>query len=654
MLKLARYLSMVFIVGIPMTLSAEDYYINSTEGTDVVSAGGSVAIPWKTINYAIVRSDLLMDRDPVFHLASGTYDENPDLAGARWTVRRSLTFLGASRSATNITGIFVNGERTSSLILGRLTCAGLSVTPFLDYSLSITDCRVSAYYCKPVGLSRAAVTLDGSSLGSMWHKLGETGGGTLVMTRTKVGAGGVYLYCDNDAGGEKILIDECRFEGAIGNGLSCLFDWVWADLTVKRTTFRHCAGYGVHIDSGWGPSSDVIAKIEDCAFIGCDSGAIRAAANIRYSRDVLQLQGITVFDNATGISSLNWDVQVEDSLISQNRGNALAIQYLYPSRFNRTRRASISRTLIFDNKGAGIRCSDLQEAQVSVDNSWICRNGSGIGGTMRIDAAGLLVESCTIADNLGNAMDVQGKGSGRTNVNHTIFYKNCGRLTFPLGAHTDYCLAGKVLLPGTGNLRGNPKFSNRSLGMYRLTKKSKAIDAGNAAWLTSATDFEGDARSVAFLTAKAVPDIGADEHSLAGVPHHFLAPTVPYGMPTPKLTATKVATRGGSLQARITDLRTGDLVLWILGTSERNVKPGMPLPFELSTVGSPGTLLHVRKNRIFLGARNCAGDALLVVPISKGHRIVGTSWNIQALIFGTEGIGSTGLLRVLIGKKANP
>ena len=136
------------------------------------------------------------------------------------------------------------------------------------------------------------------------------------------------------------------------------------------------------------------------------------------------------------------------------------------------------------------------------NNSAVTRGGGAVRGTLN---------NCTLAGNTANeGGGIYGSSDGV--LNNCIIYNNTATLgpnysgTYNFRFSINYCCSIPLATNGFGNITNEPLFVNLAAGAFQLQSNSPCINAGNNAYVTSATDLEGNPRIVG-----GTADIGAYE-----------------------------------------------------------------------------------------------------------------------------------------------
>jgi hypothetical protein len=141
-------------------------------------------------------------------------------------------------------------------------------------------------------------------------------------------------------------------------------------------------------------------------------------------------------------------------------------------------------------------------------NCLVCSNSVRYDGGGVFCRNGGVLTNCTVSGNLsGNYGGGVFSDAGGTLQNCIVYSNNQynGNDIYQDSTTITYsCSPG---LSGSGNISSDPKFMNAAAGNYRLLASSPCVNAGaNAAWMTNATDLDGNPR----LSGGSV-DLGAYE-----------------------------------------------------------------------------------------------------------------------------------------------
>ncbi len=168
----------------------------------------------------------------------------------------------------------------------------------------------------------------------------------------------------------------------------------------------------------------------------------------------------------------------------------------------------IGNTATFDFGFGGGTCFSTVNDSILVGNSAIDSGGGAAYGTLN---------NCTIVEN-----NAAGSGGGAVDakLNNCIIYYNTAptdnnfTLDGEVSGVLNYCCIAEPQTDGTGNFTNPPQFVNLAANDLHLQITSPCIDAGNDAYVTSDTDFEGNPRIVG-----ASVDVGAYEFHRTGPLH---------------------------------------------------------------------------------------------------------------------------------------
>ena len=121
-------------------------------------------------------------------------------------------------------------------------------------------------------------------------------------------------------------------------------------------------------------------------------------------------------------------------------------------------------------------------------------------------ASSCTLNNCTVT---GNAAYVDVGGASGCTLKNCIVYFNTGGSTLDAnfsGCVLNFCCATPFATNGIGNLTNDPAFVNPSVSDYHLQLNSPCINKGNNAYVTTATDLDGNPRIV-----QGTVDVGAYE-----------------------------------------------------------------------------------------------------------------------------------------------
>jgi predicted outer membrane repeat protein len=194
--------------------------------------------------------------------------------------------------------------------------------------------------------------------------------------------------------------------------------------------------------------------------------------------------------------------------------------------------------------GGAIYCSDLSVDRSRILNNYANNNGGGAngssltirdtlitgntasnqGGGLYISSDGSIENSTVIENSSPNTAGIWASGS--STVRNSIVYGNLGKNYSNRAVTVTYEFTCTAPDPGgTGNTTNDPAFLFPSAGNCRLATNSPCRDAGtNQAWMTGATDLDGQPRVVGPSVDMGAYELGALITDFQAVPTLGVAP----------------------------------------------------------------------------------------------------------------------------------
>jgi hypothetical protein len=603
-------------------VAADEFFVNGQTGTDIPGNGRSATTPWKTIRYALTQIPRPTDPryDHVLYV-EGNQEYSPTTNGESFPIRAAYN--------VSIIGTFVGHGRMPVLRIPAGS-SGIWFDPNEVFNRNQVTIRYLVFDGGQYGAEMGAAPGQ-RHRPKFDHSLirGQTIAGIKIDTR-----GGAiedprffdvtFERCTQGilglaSGGNTVLypdIDQCTFRDLSGAGVSIrdssglgsnvggLYRESWflrcqrgirletargavaTNADVRSCHFRECSDSGLHIFIN--QPADPAVRVENCGFVQCGSGIkmdglmLPGPYTLTARNCVMQdcTTGLLV-GNLTGSGTLRIDLI--DSLLQRNSTGmecgvlSPGIQYLM----------QVLRTRMLRN-GRGLRDRGTGgQGQLRVESSMFCGNSSD---GAYVDGTGELSIVCsTFADNRAGLSITR---AGKRTLEHLLFAGNTTHVSLLPGIGVTYSCFEKGGLAGQGNVFPNDAGLLRP--SYHLAPHSPCIDAGNVAAALPATDYEGDPRSSISKTGgQPLPDLGADEHLLAGSVHAYGVPGFGRLKFFPEIASPTTSPRIG--QTLSVDLKNAKNEF---GT--RAAAAGLflamreapsPLPFDLHDVGAGGSYL---------------------------------------------------------------
>jgi hypothetical protein len=185
----------------------------------------------------------------------------------------------------------------------------------------------------------------------------------------------------------------------------------------------------------------------------------------------------------------------------------------------------VNNSLIYSNSAANYGGGAYSNI---LNNSILRNNNASLAGG---GAYGSTLVNCTVVSNTTSATAPRGGGGvyGGSSVNCVIYYNSSfpgPNFYFPTSTALNYCCTTPLPINGPGNITNEPGFVNLAGEDFHLQSNSPCINSGWNAYVTNATDFDGNPRIVGETV-----DIGAYEYQ---TPTSVLsyAWAQQYGLPT--------------------------------------------------------------------------------------------------------------------------
>ncbi len=200
---------------------------------------------------------------------------------------------------------------------------------------------------------------------------------------------------------------------------------------------------------------------------------------------------------------------------------------------------TLTGNLTGQGSGGGASGGTLNNCTLTDNSTTIGFEGGGAyGGTLNSclltgnaasaygGAAGCTLNNCTLVSNSASSFP---SGAGACTLNNCILYDNVGPSglsNYDSSSSLNYCCTTPLPPSGTGNITGPPLFVNEAGGNFQLQSNSPCINAGDIAFVTTATDLAGNPRLIDNTV-----DMGAYEYQRLPLILTWASPApITYGM----------------------------------------------------------------------------------------------------------------------------
>jgi len=635
-----------------------NYYVNGVTGLDVPGNGGSSGRPWKTITYAIAHIPPITVANEWRTLyVEGNQVYSPSTNG------ESLPIVPAYNLW--IEGTFV-GHGQMPVIRPLPGGVGVRYDPTVVYSRNASTVRYFVFEGGAYGMRMGNsanqrhrpriqdCTFRGQTIAGVRIDQADNARGIdprfFQTTFTAAPRGieviaavaGAVVFPDveecsfNGLSDAAIYLDDTSNGGNVGgtfrsNWFRTCNRGIWvrsgpAALTtnfqVYSSSFIDIAHEAVYLELV--RPADPSALVWQSSFLRCGDG-VRVAGTLAPGSYRLDLHdnvmqgctgsGVTVALSGSGTCA----IESRDNLVGQcGTGLQLtasaSVQFLLRSERDR---------FLFNARGVVLAGSD-GSSTMSLQSDMICGSsgrGLDVGG-----ATPLVAHSLTLADN-GTGL----VATAPATLDHCVFANTTDVSGTPTITWSCFATSSHA---GTGNLGHTDPLLVRPL--YKLAPNSPCIDRGNVAIPLPVTDYEGDPRaSVGRTNGAPLPDLGADEYVQLGSAHKYGVRGFGYYNFFPEISSPSArVVIGGELVVELSGA-----ILPVFGVPARDAfltlglrdDPGS-LPFDLSVIGAPGSLLWNELNAVIgLFPVTPLGTASVPIGIPAAPLLVGQTFTFQWL-----------------------
>ncbi|MEZ5966097.1 MAG: right-handed parallel beta-helix repeat-containing protein [Planctomycetota bacterium] len=638
--------------------SVADFYVNGRTGRDHPSYGGSPAMPWKTITYAITQIPPITNSSEWNTLyVEGDQVYSPSTNGEVMPIRPAYNLW--------IEGSFV-GHGRMPILQPPVGGVAMLFDPAIVYSRNPSTMRYLVFDGGSHGMrmGNSANQRHRPRIQDCTFRNQTVAGVRIDQADNSRGIDPRFfqsLFTDAPRGIEVFAtvsgavvypdVEECTFTGlsdaaiflddtSAGGNVGGTFRSNWfqacergihvrsgpAALTTNFEVYS-CSFRDIRQEAVWLDivrPSDPSALIQQSSFLRCGSGVVFAGTlapgpySLTLSGNVVQgcTRGVRADLSGTGTCA----VESRDNTVTQcdvglDVSAGPSVQLLL--------RSERDRFLFNTDTGVSSAVSG-SNSTVTLQSDMVC--GNTARGILLSGNTPVVAHSLTLADNgLGLSTGAP------TTFDHCIFANGTEVQGSPAITYSSFL---NVSYAGTGNLGMTDPRLIRPL--YKLDPSSPCIDAGNVATPLPATDYEGDPRSsVSRPNGPQLPDLGADEYvqlgsarkyGLRGFGYYNFFPEI--GSPSTRIVI------GGQVTVELSGA-----ILPVFGVPANDAfltlglrdDPG-GLPFDLGVIGSPGSLLWNELNAVIgLFPVTPIGTATVTLPIPGSPLLVGQTFTFQWL-----------------------